>query len=332
MNTTTIETFNPINIYHGVPGRLKGALCQKTAWLQSFKPLTLEAKSVYDYHVWPMDMHLPGNIFFQDLYAWNFTTKNIYKLFGQYMFIIAKDVWYEEYVARPLLGPMGEGSFPFVIDHVYDEFKQAGVPCVFADVSYDMLPAYAFLEGYTADVSYDLDRSEYIYAKEDFLQSVCKTSSREAINHFRRKYNPSIRTISALDSNVLLRFTEEFFCTQHPCEGCSYGCDIAVLHRLMSGFNELGLSGVAIESNGKLMAFTIACIQKNTLFCIYQKVQRGIRGLNEMTREVLTGFYNGDYSRVNYSDDMGIEGLRLYKSRMGSHRLEHVYRVELTRN
>jgi hypothetical protein len=100
----------------------------------------------------------------------------------------------------------------------------------------------------------------------------------------------------------------------------------------MGAFEALGLFGAAIETDGKLLAFAIACVERDTLFCIYQKVQRSVRGLNELLRHVLVETCGKAYSFVNYSDDMGIEGLRLYKSRLGPHRLEHVYRVELERN
>jgi hypothetical protein len=195
-----------------------------------------------------------------------------------------------------------------------------------------MLPTYLSLEGYVADVSFDLDRSEYVFTREDFAESAHKPSAREAINSLQRHHKPTVRPISVSDREELVRFTEECFCKFRPCDTCSYGCDIVVLWRLLGVLETLCLSGAVIEADGKLLAFTIACVERDTLFCIYQKVRRGIRGLNELLRHVLVEMCGKDYSFVNYSDDMGIEGLRSYKSRLGPHKLEHVYRVELERD
>jgi hypothetical protein len=231
-----------------------------------------------------------------------------------------------------LLGPINDASFQSAADEAYDLFARAGYPCVFGDISHAMLPAYLTLEGYIADVSFDLDRSEYVFTRENFAESARKPSAREAINYLKRHRDLTMRQISASDREELIRFTEECFCERHPCEKCSYGCDIVVLWRIMGAFEALGLSGVAIEAGGKLLAFAIACVERDTLFCIYQKVRRSVRGLNELLRHVMAEMCGEGYSFVNYSDDMGIEGLRSYKSRLGPHKLEHVYRVELKRD
>jgi hypothetical protein len=322
-----------MNIHCGAPPRVSGAFLSERLLFRSFEPLTLEAKQIYDRHSGRLDAHLPANVFFQDLYAWNFTSRNRFKILDKYMFIIAKDEWYGEYVARPLLGPMKDASFQSAADEVYDSFARAGYPCVFGDISLAMLPAYLSLEGYSVYVSYDLDRSEYVFTREDFAESTRKPSAREAINYLKRRREPTVRPISALpDMEDLVRFTEECFCGWRPCEECSYGCDIVVLRRIMGAFDALGLSGAAIEADGELLGFAIACVERDTLFCIYQKVRRGVRGLNELLRHALVGMCGEAYSSVNYSDDMGIEGLRSYKSRLGPHKLEHVYRVELRRD
>jgi hypothetical protein len=321
-----------MNIRCGVPPRVSGVLLSEKRLFQSFEPLTLGTKQIYDRYAGRLNAHLAANVFFQDLYAWNFTSRNRFKILDKYMFIIAKDEWYGEYVARPLLGPIDDASFKSAADEAYDSFARAGYPCVFGDISHAMLPAYLSLEGYAADVSFDLNRSEYVFSRDSFVKSTSKPSAREAINYLKRRRKPTVRPISVSDREELVRFTEECFCECHPCEECSYGCDIVVLRRIMGAFEALGLSGAAIEADGELLAFAIACVERGTLFCIYQKVRRGVRGLNELLRHVLCGMCEEAYSSVNYSDDMGIEGLRLYKSRLGTHKLEHVYRVELKRD
>ena len=321
-----------MDIHCGAPPRVSGVFLSEKCLFQSFEPLTLGTKQIYDRYAKRLDTHLAANVFFQDLYAWNFTSRNRFKILDKYMFIIAKDEWYGEYVARPLLGPIDDASFQSAADEAYDSFARAGYPCVFGDISRAMLPAYLSLEGYSANVDFDLDRSEYVFTKESFSESTHKPSAREAINYLKRHRELTVRPISTSDREELVRFTEECFCEWHSCEECSYGCDIVVLRRIMGAFDALGLSGAAIEANSELLAFAIACVERDTLFCIYQKVRRGVRGLNELMRRILTGMCGEAYSLVNYSDDMGIEGLRSYKSRLGPHKLEHVYRVELKRD
>jgi hypothetical protein len=301
-----------------------------TELFPSFRPLTLETKSVYDRYIEPLPEALPSTLFFQGLYAWNLTSINVYRIVGRHLCIIANDTWTGEFLALPPLGVPGDASFIGAVDEVYASFRRVGLPCVFSDVPAFLLPFFFMLEHYDIDVSYNADDSDYIFTRQDFVEGTTKRSCREAISHLQRRERPVVRPLSAEDSDAVIDVTKQFFCVEHDCRDCCFGCEVTVVSRLMRAFRELELTGIVVEGQDGPIAFGILCGQKDTLFFLSKKVRRSTRGLNELLNAAFPDCCGAGYSLINYSEDMGLEGLRLYKSRLGKHTQRHRYRVTLS--
>jgi len=105
-----------------------------------------------------------------------------------------------------------------------------------------------------------------------------------------------------------------------------------VVSRIMESWDELDMKGVVVESEGEALAFGAVCFQKDTAYCISKKLRRRTRGLDSfLTSAMLDNLFDVKYKYMNYSDDLGNEGLRKYKSSLAKHTLMNRYIVRLHR-
>ncbi|MDR2529485.1 MAG: phosphatidylglycerol lysyltransferase domain-containing protein [Synergistaceae bacterium] len=296
---------------------------------ESFEPLTLDTKTLYDRYTGLLPGALASPLYFQSLYAWNFTSINRYKIFDEYLCFVAEDRMEGETFALPPLGALdgAERSFASAVRAVLRSFASEGLPCAFHETPGFMLPYFAFLDDRESEVRHDRDWSDYLFTRDDFIEGLQKSSTRELRRGFERKLRPHIREIASSDKDVLHAVTRDFFCGKRECADCFCGCELEVVSRMMAGWDSLDMKGVVVEIEGEAIAFGSVCFQKDTMLFLSKKVRRGTRGLNEYLNAALMDRFGGECKYVNYSDDMGSEGLRAYKSRLGRHVLEPRYVV-----
>jgi hypothetical protein len=298
---------------------------------ESFEPLTLETKVLYDRCVELLPGAVTSTVYLQSLYAWNFVSVNRYKIFDEHLCVAVEDMMAREVFALPPLGVLGDKSFVSALLAVFDEFEREGLPCVFHEVPGFMLHHFANIENYRVEIGYDRDWSDYTFTRDGFAEGLQKRSVKEAMRSFERKFHPHIREIAPSDKDVVRAVTRKFFCEGRDCPGCFCGCELEVVSRIMEGWDALDMKGVIVESEGEALAFGSVCFQKDTVLFFSKKVRRGTRGLNEYLNAALMDSFGEGCEHINYSDDMGNEGLRAYKSRLGAYVLSHRYMVELSR-
>jgi len=298
---------------------------------ESFAPLTLETKALYDSYAEFLPGALTSPVYFQSLYAWNFASINRYKIFGEHLCIAADDRMAGKIFALPPLGALDGSSFSSAVRAVSREFEHEDLPCAFHEVPGFMLPVFSGLKGFKAEISYERDWSDYVFRRNDFVEGLQKRSFKEAMRCFERRWHPRVREIAPSGKDAVLAVTKKFFCAERICEDCFCGCEFEVVSRMMEGWEKLGMKGLIVESEGEAIAFGTVCFQKDTIFFLSKKARWRTRGLNEYLNAVLMDSFGGGCEYVNYSDDMGSEGLRAQKSRMGKYVLMPRYVVKLSR-
>jgi len=308
-----------------------GQLTFQAGRFESFAPLTLETKALYDCYA----EFLPGAptapVYFQSLYAWNFASINKYRIFDGHMCIAADDRMAGKIFALPPLGVLDGESFSAAVRAMSREFEQEGLAFAFHEVPGFMLPRFSGLSGFKVEIDYERDWSDYVFKRNDFMEGFQKRSHKEARRSFERCGRPYVREIASCDKDTVLGVTKKFYCSERICRDCFCGCEFEVVSRMMDGWDELGMKGVIVESEREAIAFGSVCFQKDTMFFMSKKTRRRTRGLNEYLNAALMDSFGGGYEYVNYSDDMGSEGLRAQKSRMGRYALMPRYVVKLSR-
>ncbi|MDR1515760.1 MAG: phosphatidylglycerol lysyltransferase domain-containing protein [Synergistaceae bacterium] len=296
---------------------------------KDFAPLALSAKPIYDEYAGRLTEPLTSPLYFQSLYAWNFTSVSKYAIFYDHLCIVAHDTIHDDTFAFPPIGDCRPETFSKAVCAVCEEFASEGLECVFMETPDFMLPYFSSLPHCEADISHNTDWSDYVFTREAFVAGIGKSSSREAIRGFVRKRRPVVRALSSSDGDKITAITEMDYCLERNCAECFCGCEVEVARRLVSAYDELELSGIVIESDDDPLAFGITCFQKHTIHFISKKARRSVRGLNEFLNAELMERFGLGCESVNYSDDMGNAGLRFYKSRLGAYALSHRNTVRL---
>ena len=299
--------------------------------MKTFTELTLETKTIYDRYADFLPGAVTSPLYFQSLYAWNFISVNKYKIFDGRLCIAAEDSKTGKILAYPPLGGLDGKSFASAVCAVLSEFEREELSCAFHEVPGFMLPHFSAIDGYKAEISYDINWSDYVYTRDDLARGLQKGSFRASRREFERKFHPSAREIEPSDKDVTRAVTQKFFCTERDCSSCFCGCELEVVSRIMESWDELGTKGVIVESEGEALAFGIVCFQKDTAFFISKKLRRHTRGLDlYLTSAMMDSIFN-EYSYINYSDDLGSDGLREYKNGLARHTLMHRYVVRLVK-
>jgi hypothetical protein len=296
---------------------------------KGFEPLALSTKPIYDEYAGRLMEPLSSPLYFQSLYAWNFTSVNKYKILYNHLCIVAHDTIHDDTFAFPPIGDCRPETFSKAVGAVCEEFAHEGLDCVFKETPDFMLPYFSSLPRCEADISHDADWSDYVFTREAFAAGIGKNSSREAIRSFERKRRPVVRVLSSSDTGNVAAITEMNYCVERDCAECFCGCEAEVARRLVGAYDELELNGIVIESDDDPLAFGITCFQKHTIHFISKKARRSVRGLNEFLNAELMGRFGRWCESVNYSDDMGNAGLRFYKSRLGAYVLSHRNTIRL---
>jgi len=302
-----------------------------TSRFRTFNPLSLETKALYDCYTGFFPEAVTSPLYFQSLYAWDFISPNRYKILDGHLCFAVEDKLAGEIYAFPPLGELGGKSFASAVRAMLDEFGHEGLPCAFYEVPGFMLPCFYAVEGYRAEVNYNRDWSDYVYTRDDLANGLQKGNIRAARRDFERKFHPNAREITPSDKEIVRAVTQKFFCAERNCSSCFCGCELEVALRVMESWYELGTKGVMVESEGEALAFGIVCFQKDTAFFISKKLRRHTRGLDAYLTTVMMDSLFDAYKYVNYSDDLGNEGLREYKSNLAEHTLNHRYIVRLQR-
>jgi hypothetical protein len=318
-----LDSESPVFSFSGADGN-------RVRIFESFAPLDLSTKAIYDACAAKIPEALTSPSCFQCLYAWNFTAVSEYKILCGYLCVVTRDTLEGVIFAQPPIGLYSPETFEETVGVLYEMFTDAGLACVFREVPGFMLPYFSRLPLYDVHIDHDEDWSDYLFTKEDFAAGIAKRSSREAIRNFEKKCRPSFRELSSSDVNEAVTVTKRYYCRGRDCSECFCGCEMKVISRLVGAYEALDLAGIVAETGGEPAGFGIVCFQKDTVYFISKKVKRGVKGLNESLNVELMDRFGGGGKYVNYTEDMGNEGLRFYKSRLGRYRLSHRHVVTLT--
>ena len=170
--------------------------------------------------------------------------------------------------------------------------------------------------------------SDYLYHAQDFFLAMKSKEAEYNYRYFIRKYQPVTKSITPNHLDECLSFLEEIWCEKHQCHDCCYGCIKGTIKAVIPYLKELDAQGIVVYSEGKMIAYGIVTCYNRLGFFEFKETRRGFRGVNEyLHRECFERFLQ-DVQMINYSEDMDVEGLRNYKSRLAPYTLFPKYELQ----
>ena len=207
-------------------------------------------------------------------------------------------------------------------------FGSGGFPAVFEYVPEEWLPLYR-RTGLPMAVTSERDWSDYVYQVADFvdLEGGENKSKRRELKQAAAHGAVEFRPLTADCFDDMLKVFERW-CEWHDCDHCYFGCEQKAFARLREIWDERRYYGGLVYLNGVPEAFALGETLGGCACYSFQKNVENLRGLTYYL-SYHCAMLPGHPPRLNWCEDMGLEGLRVNKLRYRPSAIVSKYTVTL---
>ena len=289
-----------------------------------FKKLTLEDKSVFDkyYEKFPQ---VSSFLSFTTLYLWKRYSGIEYAV-TESGDIVLKGVSRNTGNPYFCLPETDEETFLLLLNEIKREYREAHLVNLTEAQAETVKKAYP-----DATVEYREDNGNYVYETQSLatLSGKKLQSKRNHLNGFKNSYEYEIIEIDEKIVDECIRLTEEWFDSKTVEEGY-LEAETAVCSEALKLRKELGLKGIAIICDGKLIAYSVGEYMNNGKMAhiIIEKADSNYRGAFNAINNFFINECWLDTEYVNREEDMGVEGLRKAKLSYKPHHMVKKYICE----
>ncbi len=155
---------------------------------------------------------------------------------------------------------------------------------------------------------------DYIYEKEKLATLTGKklAAKRNHINAFLADGEWHTEKITPAHVNILMEFNRRW--CEGRCEESSLGYEMCAVDTALKNYEALGLLGLMLYKNGRLVAYSYGEPINHDTFCVHvEKADQDVRGAYQMINREFVRTFCENYAYVNREDDAGDEGLKKAK-------------------
>lgn len=295
-----------------------------------FRHFTVEDRELLDCHLAKMPGILSSYTCFANLILWDDWTRVFCREWGEYLCLLLEEGPSDQWQVMPPLGPYDaahQGELTTLFQNLERMFHENSLDFSCCEIKDWMFP---FLEqtGLSWDFYYGRENSDYLYRTEDFQAALNHSKVQYNIRHLFRRHRVEFRELRNVDMPLWEQVLEETFCRSHPCAECTEGCQKRVLRYGIQNHDLLGLKGFLVFVDERPLGYVSVSRERDVLIFQALKQQRGVRGLLEWMHEQALSRYGEGACWINYTEDMGREGLRRHKQNLAPHVLSHNYEGE----
>ena len=204
------------------------------------------------------------------------------------------------------------------------------------DVEFVSIPkekAEQFLTKYNMDYLESRDYSDYVYSADNLrtLEGKAYHQKRNHISRFKRE-NPEYKIHIISESNIdRVKDFYKSFVEKFPAASKSEIMERECTSYVLENYDKIGLIGVFLETNGKVIAFTLGEIKNKILFVHIEKADREINGSYTVINNEFVKYCADNFviEWVNREDDSGDEGLR--KAKLSYHPSHLAFKGKMTK-
>jgi len=195
------------------------------------------------------------------------------------------------------------------------------------------LDDYRRLSGYRMKAEYSDAMSEYVYSTESLLDLDGKVNrnKRRQLEKFLDKPNVSVQTITRENVKVCLDIENEW-CALQDCDLCRSfaGCSKKTAETMVDIFDGSVYQGVLGYVDGTPAGYSI--FEKASEELAYGHVAKtAMPNFSVYLYYTAVQHHLGNVKYINLGADLGIEGLRLFKQRLGAYELWKKYLCTFTK-
>ncbi len=296
----------------------------KHLWMQlsqlGYRPMKAGDQRVFDPYYNAMNGHYSSSLSFSSLLAWSDAIPILYKPVGSLLCCLAYDGTERIWKAFPFIGRYSQESVGAALRVLREDMQTLRLPLLVVEGSEWMVPFYQGVE----DISWESERPrewmDYIYQRADFEKSLDSPESRYRRRYFLRKFSPETVVLTSAHKDECLDCLRAVWCPGRDCADC-YACPLDAVGNVVGALDNLRAEGILVRVDGKPAGFCIVSSLNGMCVYLFKHADNHMKGINEyLIYECLTRFLPGA-EEINYTDDMGNEGLRAYKSNLAPYTL-----------
>ena len=206
-------------------------------------------------------------------------------------------------------------------------FGRAGYPAMFEYVPERWLPLYRST-GFALEIATDRDWSDYVYDVADFtnLEGGENRSKRRELK-LAAAQGAQFRPLERGNLDTMLTVFERW-CDWHSCEHCFFGCEQDAFARLREIWDDERYYGGIVFMNHSPVAFALGETLGHRACYSFQKNTENLRGLTYFL-SYHCAMLPSHPPRLNWCEDMGLEGLRINKLRYRPSEIVSKFTVKL---
>lgn len=261
-----------------------------------------------------LDAYEQGAVFFDlcftNFWVWKEQLSYVYRIIGDTVAVVY--VGLDGTAACILLpGPSRELREAIILMQVF--FAREGRKVTFEYVPEQWLELYR-ASGIPLEISADRDWSDYLYLVSDFAQLDGGTNKfkRRELSLVLKQGQVEFRPLSRDNLDAAVEVFRKW-CNWHDCKNCVFGCEQRAFERVKEIWDDRYYGGV-VYLNGEPVAFALAETLHDCACYSFQKNADRFRGLTYYLSYHCTQL-PGHPPKLNWCEDMGLEGLRENKLR-----------------
>lgn len=267
-----------------------------------------------------IDACLSSNIYqscdfcFANLYSWGCKFQTVFAIISDTLFLQFRDSDGQLYYMMPIGKMPLRKALEMIIEDAsakYIPFRMKGVSSVmWKQIEQGMPGMFHFI--------HDRNNDEYIYLTEKLIGLSGKKlqSKRNHINRFKAE-NPdwSFRPITdRSEVEECLKMLDEWEDLNAERADKTLRYDYIATKTMLDNFETLQLCGGYIQTNGRIVAFSIGEPVNDDTFTVHvEKAYSGVNGAYTIINQQFAEHCGADYKYINREEDMGFENLRKAK-------------------
>lgn len=296
-----------------------------------YQVFTEKNRSEYEEHLEHMEGILPSTLCFESIIAWEDTCQVFYQIAEDFYCIKVCDIKRDKQYLYMPIGKYEPDRLERLMDYLLLQQPENQQTLCICDVAKEQLKYFEALRRYSVRSSWDPGHADYLYTRSDFENSLTKPKTRYNIRYFIKRYQPSIRPMTADDAEACKMVVTRSYCVTHNCSECMAGCMKDAVSKLLTKGSSTVFRGIIVSVDGMDVGYAGGTLLNGTLVFLCSKNSRGYRGLNEYLQQSLLACFSEETKLINFTEDMNLEGLRSYKKRLAPYILQPKYKIELER-
>lgn len=296
----------------------------------TFHRLTADDRKTYDFYYRKSGTRIT-DLTFNCRIAWDEVFRTEMAVYEDCCLLISDGgIFTDPHLLMPL-GELDSARLDRILLAVNREFTVRGWRLKVMCIDEEKLPLFENLEHFAAELSYNIDNSDYLYDAESLrtLAGNALHKKRNHVNKFMRLFpGYSYARLTSDDKAECLALVESWCMTKgiNPLDMAE--SDYAMIRRLFTDFDKLDIRGGLIRTGGEVRAFAMGSFGNgNCAYIHFEKADQDIDGIYPAINQMVLQNEFPNVEAVNREEDLGIPGLRKAKQSYGPISLVNKYKA-----